>query len=307
MLWSSFSFLLLNFITCNSYILPQVYREFHPIAIHNHINKNKPFFFNIGKLPMILWFNDNKPITTINSCKHLGNNMNDGYIKNNCFICPFHKTTYNNSDNFGTINIKDGLVWWNYKSFYNKPPSLPLIDKNNDNYNTINFKLNYNINFINFIINLIYINDDFKINYIAKNKKLFIKTKNDFKKIRIFYKYPYSIIVDIQFQLNIKSSFMINLLPIAIDKTRLYITIKYKKGFFNYIYNSINAFIIKYYLIKFKNKYENSNNDIKLTYLTSFKNNKNDYISKLFNFYNDYMDLFSDSTFHNFLLNKNFY
>ena len=87
-------------------------------------------------------------------------------------------------------------------------------------------------------------NDDFKINYIAKNKKLFIKTKNDFKKIRIFYKYPYSIIVDIQFQFNIKSSFMINLLPIAIDKTRLYITIKYKKGFFNYIYNSIIMFII---------------------------------------------------------------
>lgn len=299
-------------IPIDCYILPQVYREFHPIGIYNNIDKNKPFLFNIGKLPLLLWFDNNNPITIINSCKHLGNDLSNGYIKDKCFLCPFHKTVYNNSDNFGSTVIKDGLVWWNYKSFYKNPPKIPMNDKNENNYDTINFKMNININFINFIINFIYINNNnINIKLLSKNKKLFITVNDNYNKIRFYYKYPYSIIISYNFNHKIKSTFMINLLPIATDKTRLYISIKYKKGFINYINNWFNAMIIKYYLFKFKNKYENSNNnnDIKFNYMLSFKNKKNndDYIYEVFNFYKDYMDLFYETTIHNFLINKNYY
>jgi len=62
--------------TVNSYILPQTFKDFHPIGIEKDINKNKPYNFNLGKLPLILWFDkNNKPITIINTCKHLGNNL----------------------------------------------------------------------------------------------------------------------------------------------------------------------------------------------------------------------------------------
>ena len=66
-------FLYLSSISVNSFILPQIFREWTPIAIENKIDKSKPFTFNIGKLPMVLWYdNNNTALSTINICKHLG-------------------------------------------------------------------------------------------------------------------------------------------------------------------------------------------------------------------------------------------
>ncbi len=108
-----------------AYILPQTFKEFHPIGILKSINTKKPYTYNLGTLPMILWFDkNNNPNSMINTCKHLGNNLKDSTIKNGCLVCPFHKSSYNETDKFGSTIIKDGLIWWNYKSQLKIPPSF---------------------------------------------------------------------------------------------------------------------------------------------------------------------------------------
>jgi len=314
-------FLFILLPTFQSYILPQVYREFHPIAIYNQVDKNKPTSFHIGKLPLLLWFDKNhNPNPILNHCKHLGNNLEGGVVNNNCLICPFHKTSHNKTDNFGSIVVKDGLVWWKFKSYFKDPPSIPVISKvNDDSYDTINFKTDININFINFIINLLYVNSNIKINYLFKNKKLFIKANdcdnnNNKNKLRIYYKYPYSLIISNNFDFNIKSTFMCNVMPIGNNKTRIYITVKFKKGVGNYLINLVHSYIIRFYLNKFKINIEklnknslSSNSNLNLNLNLNLKKNLDNHLRDVYYSYKDYMDLFDDTTINNFLINKNFY
>lgn len=308
--------LFLSIITVNSYILPQTFKEFHPIGIEKSINKNKPYNFNIGTLPLILWFDkNNNPTTIINTCKHLGNNLKNSQIKNNCLVCPFHKTIYNHTDNFGSTIIKDGLVWWNYKSMLKQPPSIPVnIQKKKENYKTINFKVDINVDLISCILNIMYLYN-FNIKYLFKNKKLFIKSFNKYNIIKIYFKYPYTIIVSNNFiikfmnMLNIKSIFMINILPISNNQSRLYITTKYKEGFANYLINIIHSFIIKLFIYKLKFKLEKSYNNFTFKNLLIFNKDNtdnNDYLIKIFNCYKNYMPL-NDFTIKHFMINKNFY
>lgn len=317
-------FLFSSFSSVYLYILPQVYKEFHPIAIYNQVNINKPTTFHIGKLPLILWINkisNSNDYTTecnavLNYCKHLGNSLERSSIHNNCLICPFHKTIHNKTDNFGTTVIKDGLIWWKYKSFSKNPPTIPIInndDNHNNNYETINFKTDVNINFINFLLNFLYIDSNIKINYFFKNKKLFLKANKDDKtKLRIYYKYPYSIIVSNSFQgvVKMNSIFMCNMMPIGSNKTRLYITVKFKKGAVNYFINYIHSLIIRFYLAKIIHNLEssfNSNLNTNLNLNINIKKNLNNYLKDVYHSYKDYMDLFDDTTINNFLINKNFY
>ena len=84
----------------SSFILPQIVREWHPIAIESNIDKSKPYVYNIGKLPMVLWYDKNGPLSTINICKHLGAKLDNGIINDGCLHCSNHFTSYNSSDIF---------------------------------------------------------------------------------------------------------------------------------------------------------------------------------------------------------------
>lgn len=88
----------------SAFILPQIVREWHPIAIEKNIDKSKPYVYNIGKLPMVLWYdNNNNPLSTINICKHLGARLDNGIINDGCLHCSNHLTSYNSSDAVGNI------------------------------------------------------------------------------------------------------------------------------------------------------------------------------------------------------------
>ena len=287
-------FLLFNIISLSySYILPQTFREFHPVGIYSNINKNKPFQFNIGSLPLLLWFpnNTHKPISIINVCKHLGNNLKDSSLIYNktCISCPFHNTIYNNSDNFGKTIIKDGIVWWTYKSYAKNPPHL----KNNKS-KFIQKSININTNFINLILNflLIYFQDNYSFFINYNKKRLFIKNNNKTK--RILFIYPYTLFIS-DFK---KPSYIITLQPIDDNKTKLYISIDY----------NINSHYLNNYLYMYlKNYLEKSNNNFKFRHLFMFKSdNKNNYLLDIYNFYYNYHHL-NDDTIKLFIYNYKFY
>lgn len=251
-----------------SYIVPQTFREWHPIGIYNNINKNKPYYFNIGYLPIILWFNTTNHNCIINSCKHLGNNMNNGFIKNNCFICPHHNLKYTDTDKLGDIKLSNGLLWWSYKSFQKEP-----IKSHNYLYKT-SFDVNTNI--LGAILNLI---DDFNYTKIKKFKKsLLLKNNNN----SLFYKYPYSIIFK-------NEMIMINILPLTDNKTKLFISSD------NIITDSI--------VNKYKKKLEKTHNDFKFKYMSLYYNK---YIDIIYDFFKNYMHINENTVFH-FLTNKRYY
>jgi len=269
-----------------TYIAPQTFREWHPIGIIKSINKQKIQPFNIGNLPMILWFyNNSKPNPMINICRHLGNNLNNGHVTNNCLVCPFHKQKYNQTDNFGSIIESDGLYWWSYKSNHKKPLTLSL-SLSLSSKPLYNYYIDINTDLITFILNFISMNiendnDKHQKYYYNKNKKQLLIN-------RILFKYPYTIIVN---------NYRLSILPLSYSKLRIYVT----------TYNPMIMMITYVYMIYIKNLFENQikTNDLKKFFLFT-RNDKNGYLEDIYKLFNDYMFL-TDFTVNQFIINRNFY
>ena len=144
-------FVILNcLIYSNCYILPQTFREWHCINFEKNINKLKPNVCNIGMLPLITWFDKDKPLSTINICSHMGSKLNYGSIINGTLICPLHKLSYCDKVSIGQTILYQNKLWWSYKPNTKYPPSIPL--HNNNNYVTNTFNIDINTNFINIIL-----------------------------------------------------------------------------------------------------------------------------------------------------------
>ena len=285
-------FLYLSSISVNSFILPQIFREWTPIAIENKIDKSKPFTFNIGKLPMVLWYdNNNTALSTINICKHLGAKLDNGIINNGCLHCPNHYSSYNDTDKIGNIKVSNGLLWWSYKS-YSKNPPLNFKNKNNKNY--YNTYIDVNANIINVILEFMYSG--------ANNKQIIKegKTKFLFKETllkaehRFLYKYPYYL----KGNINKNIDYAINFLPLEESKTRVFMTIQ----------NNIDAKIyMNYYLInKFNNLKNYDNEPSYLKYLIMLKDSPNNYMKKIYTLFDKY-SFPNEFTVINFYKYRHFY
>jgi hypothetical protein len=280
------------------YIAPQIYRNWIPISTINSIDKSKPFVFNIGTLPLILWFhsNINNPSVIINSCKHLASPLNKATINNNCLICPNHNFSYNNSHNFGStfVNYQDGLIWWAFKPNSKNP--FILNHNNHNNYNNQNYQNSYfNSNYIiksdiiTFILNFIHhfsINNN---NYKFNHGKLFIKNPDSNQ--RLLFIYPYTFIIKDD---NLSSIIKISIRPIPNSKLKIFI--------------STNSSYLSYNIIKIINNIASYHNNFKFKYNLLLTNNYNPILDKIYNYYkNNYMDLNNDLTISNFILNYKFF
>lgn len=288
--------IILSLIPLNySFILPQLFREWTPIAIENKIDKSKPFTFNIGKLPMILWYDNNSSIlSTINICKHLGSKLDNGIINNGCLHCPNHYSSYNHTDKIGNIKVSNGLLWWSYKSYSKNPP---LNFKNNNNNNFYNTYIDVNANLINVVLEFIYTgNNNINKIIVKEGKTKFLFKETLFKaQHRFLYKYPYYL----KGNINKNIDYAINFLPLDECKTRIFITIN----------NNIDAKIyMNYYLI---NKINNLKNyDIEpnyLKYLIMLKDTSpNNYMKKIYSLFDKY-SFPNEFTVINFYKYRNFY
>lgn len=265
--------IVINIIQIYSYILPQTFREWTIIGIDKNINIKKPYNYQIGNLPMVLWYNKSNPQTIINSCnKHLGNTLKNSYIIENELICPFHKKSYTNDDSIGDIRKRNGLIWWSYKSFKKHPPKIT--DGNN------NYHFEVKSDFISIILNLISDFNGEDDTYKFHNKKMLIKKDREY----IIYKYPYTLILS--------NKYMINVIPIDENNSHFYITTLNKTLISE---NEIN---------KFKMYIGSRYNDFRFKYLLLGDNNS--YINKVYKLYSEYM-FPNDITIKYFLTNKRYY
>ena len=113
-----------------------LYRHWNCIGIIDNINKESPFTFNVGEIPLIGWRNGDKYIATLNGCKHLGSSLQDGWIDNDgCLVCPYHGIKHNKHDSCGVLKEHDGKLWWSYKPKDGMmPPTIPFM--NSRDYHT---------------------------------------------------------------------------------------------------------------------------------------------------------------------------
>lgn len=265
-------FILINcIINSSSFILPQIVREWHVIGIDNNIDKTKPYVYNIGKLPLVLWHNNkNDPYSTINICKHLGAKLDTGIINNGCLICPNHLTKYNESDAIGNVISKNGLLWWSFKSNTKNPPSI--FNNNSSNFHQV--FVDINVNLVNVVLEFIYSINKNKIKNV-KNKFFFTESLYN-SEHRFFYKYPYYL----KGSINRKINYVINFTPLEENKTRLYITIN----------NNIDTKIfINYFLNNKLHNLKNYDNNNYLKYLIVLKNeNTHNYMKKIYLLFDKY-------------------
>jgi nitrite reductase/ring-hydroxylating ferredoxin subunit len=254
--------------TVQGFILPQFVREWHPIGIENQIDRNKPYVFNIGKLPMVLWYDNNNPIATLNICKHLGAKLDNAIINNGCLHCTNHLTGYNQTDALGKIVAKNGLLWWSFKS-YTKNPAANF--KKGDTKLDINY-IDINVNLLNVVLEFIYSNN--KIKTKQRNNRFLFYEKLFNAEHRFYYKYPYYL----KGSINNKINYTINFLPLEENKTRLFISIA----------NNIDAKVFMNYFLNTKlNNLNNYDNNAYLKYMIMLKEN-NDYIKKIYLLFDKY-------------------
>jgi nitrite reductase/ring-hydroxylating ferredoxin subunit len=264
----------------NSFILPQIFREWTPVAIESKIDRTKPFSFNVGKLPMVLWYdNNNSIISTVNICKHLGSKLDTGFMNNGCLHCPNHYTPYNISDKIGDIKVSNGLVWWSYRSYSKNPPMNFKITNNNNNKNKknkyYNSYIDVNANIINVILEFVY--SGYNNNFKKEGKTKFLFKETLFKaEHRYLYKYPYYLKGNINKNIN----YAFNFAPLEENKTRIFITIN----------DNVDAKIyMNYYLLNKISNIKNYETDINyLKYLIILKDSNNNYMKKIYNLFDKY-------------------
>jgi nitrite reductase/ring-hydroxylating ferredoxin subunit len=112
------------------------FNNWHCIGIKDQIDFSTPYKINIGELPLVVWKNnENKLLTTLNICKHMGSKLDNGIIaKNGCLKCRYHGLEFGEEDRFGETVEHEGKVFWSYNPTQKLPHKIPFF--NNPNYVT---------------------------------------------------------------------------------------------------------------------------------------------------------------------------
>lgn len=107
-----------------------LFNNWHCVGITDNIDFNYPHKFNIGELPLVLWKDDNERlISTVNICRHLGSTLDSGKIINGSLLCPYHGLKHDKKQSYGKIIDYQGKLWWSYKPKRKTPHSIPFYNK----------------------------------------------------------------------------------------------------------------------------------------------------------------------------------
>jgi len=235
----------------------ETFRHWHCIDLVKNIDVNKPYSYNVGDLPLVLWFNKtNQPVTTINICKHMGSKLDTGTIKNGCLKCPYHGLEHtHHNDAFGSTIVFQDKLWWSYNPYHKKPPSVPFY--NNKNFETTVIKVEVNANIVDCAFNTMDVNhpayvhnnvfgfgsnspptnlktikyNDKKlgVTFNYKSNSNIVHLKRELKTSKNFhmYEYPYTTWSRVSLPTNEHLIVCVNMLPIEADKTRWIVTLKH--------------------------------------------------------------------------------
>jgi len=104
------------------------YNHWTCIGIKDKIDVSKPYSIHIGELPLVLWKDQNRWISTIDICKHMGSNLHSGalHAETGCLKCPYHGLEYSYEDRFGETVEHEGKLFWAYKPLTERPHRIPF-------------------------------------------------------------------------------------------------------------------------------------------------------------------------------------
>lgn len=233
------------------------FNEWHCIDFVKNIDVKKPYAFNIGELPMVLWFKDKQPLSTINICEHMGSKLDHGKLTSDgCLMCPYHGLKYNKNKKFGDTIIFQDKIWWSYEPKHRVPYSVPF--HRNEKFTTSYMTIDVDANFIDCAYNTMDINHpayvhnnilgfgsdipptDVKLIDFDDNNKVgisftytantnMVHLKREIRSAKNFhiYNYPYNTWSRVSLPNNQHLIINVDFLPLALDKTRWFITMKY--------------------------------------------------------------------------------
>jgi phenylpropionate dioxygenase-like ring-hydroxylating dioxygenase large terminal subunit len=121
-----FTFVIYFLYSVNGY--NTFYRHWTCIGIKDKIDISKPYSIHIGDLPLVLWKDENRWISTIDICKHMGSNLHTGTLHNGCIKCPYHGLEYSYEDRFGETVEHEGKLFWAYKPLTKRPYRIPFYE-----------------------------------------------------------------------------------------------------------------------------------------------------------------------------------
>jgi nitrite reductase/ring-hydroxylating ferredoxin subunit len=111
-----------------------LFNYWHCIGIVEKIDLSKPYPINIGELPLVIWKNgkNNKLLSTVNICKHMGSKLSNAKItEDGCLKCQYHGLEFSENDKFGEIMEYEGKLFWSFEPIKSKPEGLPHYNNNN--------------------------------------------------------------------------------------------------------------------------------------------------------------------------------
>jgi len=117
--------------------IPSIFRKWHCLGAMEHIDFTKPYKINVGELPLVVWKHPTNGAlsTAINICNHMGSRLDIGTITDKgCLKCPYHGKELSTEEGFGQTMAFQGKLFWSYQPDQPSPPPVPFYE--NPKYKT---------------------------------------------------------------------------------------------------------------------------------------------------------------------------
>jgi hypothetical protein len=285
------------------------FNHWYCIDMVKHIDKSKPYAYKIGELPLVTWFNESQPLTTLNICQHMGSKLDKGSVKNGCLVCPYHGIKHTSSDVLGKTVIFEDKLWWSYKSRNKLPVATPYYkDKE---FETLALRFDIDSNIQDFVMNTFNMNhlalasrsQNYKyklfehkltMNYDCDTSSMLSEFNfiiNDMQKITNYqiFQYPHSVSAIFAFKEKDRIAINANMLPLGPNKSRVFLTIKHNfwKSYFGKLkLEGIVRYFIRNNQIQMSNQYDD--NMLKKTALLQKTFNNDNHLKHLQRMFKEY-------------------
>jgi phenylpropionate dioxygenase-like ring-hydroxylating dioxygenase large terminal subunit len=239
------------------YSIVKPFNEWHCIDFVKNIDKSKPHAYNVGDLPLVSWFDKSgDTFSTVNICSHMGSKLDHGTVKDGCLVCPYHGLQHDNTKAFGETMIFQDKLWWSYEPKNKRPPAVPFY--NNKNFETAEMTIDMDANLLDCAYNTMDLNhpafvhnnmlgfgsnipptnvntveyakdDKVGLSFTYKSNSNLAHLKRELKKSQNFhvYGYPYNTWSRVSLPNNQHLIINVDLLPLAPNKTRWFVTMKF--------------------------------------------------------------------------------
>lgn len=106
-----------------------LFKQWNCVGIIDNINFCKPYSFQIGHLPLVLWKHNDILTAKLNICPHMASSLSNADITNaGCLKCKYHGMEFETDKSFGKVIEFQGKLFWSFDPIKSFPTSIPYFD-----------------------------------------------------------------------------------------------------------------------------------------------------------------------------------